>query len=77
MEKGSLRQIEAELDRAEGACRRRRWSTELRAEQMELLGAVAHELHRTVTRVGRRNSSRLEGVEIHIYLLKHLACGNR
>jgi hypothetical protein len=77
MEKGSLRQVEAELDRAEEASRQEVWMSEPGSERMELPGAVAHELHGTVARVRRRGSSRLEGVEIHLYLLNHLACARK
>ena len=77
MERGSLRQVEAELDRSEGTSRQELWISEPGSERMELPGAVAHELHGTVARVRRRGSSRLEGVEVHLYLLNHLACARK
>ena len=73
MEKGSLRQDEADLDRAEEASLQELWISEPGSERMELPGAVAHELHGTVARARPRGSSRLEGVEVHLYLLNHLA----
>lgn len=77
MEKRSLRQVEAELDRAEEASRQELWMSEPGSERMEWPGVVAHELPSTVAHVRRRCSSRLEGVEIHLYLLNHLACARK
>ena len=43
------------------------------AERIELLGAVAGHLRESVGRLGRGSTSRLDGAEVDLALLKHLA----
>ena len=47
--------------------------TEPTSEQSELLAAVAVRLSRAIRRFRRRRTPHLEGVEVHLHLLRHLA----
>ena len=47
--------------------------TEPASEQSELLAAVAVRLTRAIRRFRRRLTPHLEGMEVHLHLLRHLA----
>jgi hypothetical protein len=73
MERGDVTRLKAELDRVEGVWRHRAAFSSKSAEQLELLTAVAVDLRRSVVRLQKQRSQHLEGVQVHLYLLRHLA----
>jgi hypothetical protein len=85
MRHGSLEELETGLDRAESLAANHP-KTVVRAaepyrgmrdnqveEQLELLGAVAGDLRHSISRYGRQLTPHLEGIEVHLQLLRHLA----
>ena len=69
---GDLAGLETELDRP------RSWPADLppeTAERWELLDAVACQMRSSLERMRRRTTDRLEGAEVHLRLLRHLAAG--
>jgi hypothetical protein len=73
MEQGDVAQLAAELDRVEGVWRHRAAFSSKNAEQLELLNAVAGDLRQSVVRLRKQHSHHLEGVQVHLFLLRHLA----
>ena len=73
MENCSLDELESELDRVAGYCFSVPSLPSHRAEQMDLLGAVAEQMRTSLVRMRRGLSDRLEGAEVHLSLLRHLA----
>jgi hypothetical protein len=73
MERGDVTSLAAELDRVEGVWRHQAAFSSKNAEQLELLSAVAGELRQSVVRFQKQRSEHLEGVQVHLYLLRHLA----
>lgn len=73
MERGDVTRLAAELDRVEGVWRHRAAFSSKNAEQLELLNAVAGDLRQSVVRLRKQRSEHLEGVQVHLYLLRHLA----
>jgi hypothetical protein len=77
MRQGNLNELESGLAYAECLAQpdgSRQPDTE---EQAELLGAVAVELREAMARFGRDLTPHLEGVEVHIGLLRHLSSRTR
>jgi hypothetical protein len=73
MERGDATTLAAELNRVEGIWRQQACFSSKNVEQLELLSAVAGDLRQSVTRLRNRRSQHLEGVQVHLYLLRHLA----
>jgi hypothetical protein len=73
MERGDVTRLEAELDRVEGIWRHRAAFSSSHAEQLELLRAVAGDLRQSVVRLQKHRSEHLDGVQVHLSLLRHLA----
>ncbi len=84
MRTGSLEDLQDGLERATtlaekrpfaapATCAFRRCAEDQVEEQLELLGAVAGEIRHSILRYGRQLSPHLEGMEVHLQLLKHLA----
>ncbi len=69
---GDLDGLEAELDHS------LTWPADLspdRVERWELLDAIAGQMKSAVHRMRRHTTDRLEGAEVHLQLLRHLANG--
>ena len=73
MQNGDLADLESGLERAERLASRQPIPVPHAVEQLELLGAVAVQMRRSIARFGRRLTPHLEGVEVHLQLLRHLA----
>jgi hypothetical protein len=78
--KGSLAELETGLERAEhlaatSAAPRQCFNEEFE-EKLELLEAVADDMRHSIARYGRSITPRLEGIEVHVQLLRHLAGAN-
>jgi len=73
MERGDVTSLEAALDRVEGVWRHRAAFSSQNPERLELLSAVAGDLRRSMVRLQKRRADHLEGAEVHLYLLRHLA----
>jgi hypothetical protein len=73
MERGDVTRLAAELDHVEGVWRHQAAFSSKNSEQLELLSAVAGELRQSVDRFQQQRSEHLEGIEVHLYLLRHLA----
>ena len=74
---GNLRELETGIERAEQLAVRGRQLETSDGEQMELLGAVAGQMRQSIARFGRRLTPHLEGMEVDIRLLRHLAATSR
>lgn len=68
-----LDELESGLDRAERLADCPRPPKPHAIERLELLSAVAEEMRASINRFERRLTPRLEGVEVHLQLLRHLA----
>ena len=77
--KGSLAELETGLERAEhlaeSAAPRRPFNEEF-DEKLDLLEAVAGDMRHSISRYGRSITPHLEGIEVHVQLLRHLAGAN-
>ncbi|GEM_PF-2205775 len=73
MERGDATRLADELNRVEGIWRQQTYFSSKNVEQLELLSAVASDLRQSVVRLQNRRSEHLEGVHVHLYLLRHLA----
>ncbi len=73
MRRGSIGDLESGLEQAEQLASNREVRETVDGEQIELLGAVAVQMRRSINRFGRRLSPHLEGIEVHLRLLRHLA----
>jgi hypothetical protein len=83
--RGSLEELEIGLERveslAEGKLKAVVWPAEPCGgltdnqveEQLELLDAVAGDLRYSISRYGHQLTAHLEGIEVHLQLLAHLA----
>lgn len=77
MRAGNLRELETGLEQAEQLAVRGRQPETSDGEQMELLGAVAGQMRQSIARFGQRLTPHLEGMEVDIRLLRHLAATSR
>ncbi len=83
--RGSLQELETGLERAESLAAKHprrvarpaepygRVKDNQVEEQLELLSAVAGDLRHSISRYGRQLTPHLEGIEVHLQLLSHLA----
>jgi hypothetical protein len=72
---GSLALLESELERPMEPSGRVLGLAPDRMERLELLEAVRVQMRDALTRMGRGLSDRMEGVEVQLRLLQHLAAG--
>ena len=75
MESGSLAEVERGLQRAEQLTGVSDSAT-LAEEQIELLDAVTHQMRHSMRRFERQLTPHIEGVEVFVRLLRHLAQPN-
>lgn len=73
MQNGDLADLETGLERAERLAANHPQPDPDAFEQLELLGAVAGQMRQSISRFGRQLTPHLEGVEVHLRLLRHLA----
>lgn len=73
MEQRDVTRPAAELNRVEGAWRYRAIFSSKNAEQLELLSAVAGGLGPSAGGFQKQRNQHLEGVQVHLYLLRRLA----
>ena len=72
MRRGDIEGLESGLEDAEQAASFGQ-QFDRACEQLELLGAVAGDMRHSIARFGRRVTPHLEGFEVHVQLLNHLA----
>jgi hypothetical protein len=73
MQNGDLADLETGLVRAEQLAVNQPQVGGDVLEQLELLGAVAGQMRLSISRFGRQLTPNLEGLEVHLRLLRHLA----
>ena len=73
MRDGDLAGLETGLAHAEQAAARCQQQGSDALEQLELLSAVAVKMRQSISRFGRHVTPHIEGAEVHIGLLRHLA----
>jgi hypothetical protein len=72
MNHGSLEELKTGLAQAERLATHHP-ANQQTEEQFDLLGAVAGDMKHSITRYGRLLSPNIEGMEVHLQLLRHLA----
>jgi hypothetical protein len=74
VESGSIDQLTSELRRAVDYIAQVRADPSAESpERLDLLDAITGDMNRGVDRMRRTQRSELEGMEIHLHLLRHLA----
>jgi len=73
MQAGDLAGLETGRARAEQAAARCQQQGSDALEQLELLGAVAVKMRQSISRFHRHVTPHIEGAEVHVGLLRHLA----
>jgi hypothetical protein len=73
MERGDVTRLAAERNRIGGVWRYRAVFSSKNVEQLELLSAVAGWLSPAASRFQKQYNQHLEGVQVHLYLLRRLA----
>ena len=73
MEREDVTRLAAERSRVDGVWRYRAVFSSKNAEQLELLSAVAGWLSPAASRFQKQYHQHLEGVQVHLYLLRRLA----
>ncbi len=73
MRDGDLARLETGLERAQALAASQHSPETNTFEQLDLLDAVAGQMRESITRFGQRATARLEGFDIPMSLLRHLA----